>query len=609
MELRKAVISLLFVLLFSALALSQTVVRESFDHPVTIDKLGAAADGWAGSWAIDAADNGVEGRAVLAGNFFNYDALNWVLPYVGNHLAISRKAAWADHQRYKRVLATPFANEAGKQLWVSYLMDVQEPLPLGNAYFMVKLFSDGSEIMAIGKGGGRDANAPVFTCGSGWPGSSGDDVSNVEITAGPVWLVVRIDLSGGADPCRTFMWVDPDPTVEPDTMAAAVKRNSTIPGPVNTVGVEFGGDTAGGLIVFDEIRLASGFADLTAETPANPVMKESFDYPNSINAAGAAADGWAGSWAIDAADNGVEGRAVLAGNLFNYDALNWVLPYVGNHLAISRKAAWADHQRYKRVLATPFANEAGKQLWVSYLMDVQEPLPLGNAYFMVKLFSDASEIMAIGKGGGRDANAPVFTCGSGWPGGSGDDVSNVEITAGPVWLVVRIDLSGGADPCRTFMWVDPDPTVEPDTMAAAVKRNSTIPGPVNTVGIEFGGDTAGGLIVFDEIRLASGFADLSSEITSVEENGVRPQEFSLTQNYPNPFNPATRITYSLQSTGQVRLAVYDLLGREVAVLVDRVQGAGSHTQLFSGAGLPSGLYFYRLQTAAGTITRKMALTK
>ena len=146
-------------------------------------------------------------------------------------------------------------------------------------------------------------------------------------------------------------------------------------------------------------------------------------------------------------------------------------------------------------------------------------------------------------------------------------------------------------------------------MAAAVKRNSTIPGPVNTVGIEFGGDTAGGLIVFDEIRLASGFADLSSEITSVEEHGVRPQEFSLTQNYPNPFNPATRITYSLQSTGQVRLAVYDLLGREVAVLVDRVQGAGSHTQLFSGAGLPSGLYFYRLQTAAGTITRKMALTK
>jgi len=83
--------------------------------------------------------------------------------------------------------------------------------------------------------------------------------------------------------------------------------------------------------------------------------------------------------------------------------------------------------RYKRPLAATWPNEAGKHYWISYMIDIKEPLPAGNTYFMVKLYHDESELVAIGKGGGRDANAPVWTCGSGWPGGSGDDVSNVEL--------------------------------------------------------------------------------------------------------------------------------------------------------------------------------------
>jgi hypothetical protein len=92
--------------------------------------------------------------------------------------------------------------------------------------------------------------------------------------------------------------------------------------------------------------------------------------------------------------------------------------------------------------------------------------------------------------------------------------------------------------------------------------------------------------------------------------------FVLDQNYPNPFNPDTKIPYTLRSNGWVRLSVYNLLGQEVAVLVDGIQNQGLHEAVFSGTGLSSGTYFYRLsvmplaqQSASGVITKKMALVR
>lgn len=73
-----------------------------------------------------------------------------------------------------------------------------------------------------------------------------------------------------------------------------------------------------------------------------------------------------------------------------------------------------------------------------------------------------------------------------------------------------------------------------------------------------------------------------------------PTGFSLSQNYPNPFNPATVITYSVGDESDVRLAVYDLLGQEVAVLVDGWKTAGTYELPFDASGLASGPYIYRL---------------
>lgn len=97
---------------------------------------------------------------------------------------------------------------------------------------------------------------------------------------------------------------------------------------------------------------------------------------------------------------------------------------------------------------------------------------------------------------------------------------------------------------------------------------------------------------------------------SVEDPGqVVVNGYKLSQNYPNPFNPSTRISFELPNNGYVTLKVYDMLGREVAVLVDREMTSGSHTVNFSAANLASGSYVYQLASNGNVLTQKMVLLK
>jgi hypothetical protein len=82
-----------------------------------------------------------------------------------------------------------------------------------------------------------------------------------------------------------------------------------------------------------------------------------------------------------------------------------------------------------------------------------------------------------------------------------------------------------------------------------------------------------------------------------------PTEFSLSQNYPNPFNPATVVSYQLPVARRVRIAIYDILGREVAVLLDEQKAPGKYQVEFDGAKLSSGVYIYRL--TAGNFFRQI----
>jgi hypothetical protein len=99
-------------------------------------------------------------------------------------------------------------------------------------------------------------------------------------------------------------------------------------------------------------------------------------------------------------------------------------------------------------------------------------------------------------------------------------------------------------------------------------------------------------------------------VTSVRSlNGVVAKEYKLNQNYPNPFNPETTIRYSLKHAGLTQVEVYNILGEKVVTLVNGVQNAGTYEVKFSGNNLPSGIYFYSINTSEYRATKKMLLLK
>jgi hypothetical protein len=94
-----------------------------------------------------------------------------------------------------------------------------------------------------------------------------------------------------------------------------------------------------------------------------------------------------------------------------------------------------------------------------------------------------------------------------------------------------------------------------------------------------------------------------------EKNIKGPEYFQLQQNYPNPFNPSTRITYSIPQRSYISLKVYDVLGNEVAILIDEEKLAGEYEVVFVASGLSSGIYYYQLISGGNIETRKMLLIR
>jgi hypothetical protein len=105
-------------------------------------------------------------------------------------------------------------------------------------------------------------------------------------------------------------------------------------------------------------------------------------------------------------------------------------------------------------------------------------------------------------------------------------------------------------------------------------------------------------------------ADEFDKVTGITKDGsLVPEIFALLQNYPNPFNPTTVISYKLPVNSYVTLKVYDLLGREVATLVDETKDAGSYSVQWNASGFSSGIYFYRLEANEKREIKKMSLIK
>jgi hypothetical protein len=110
----------------------------------------------------------------------------------------------------------------------------------------------------------------------------------------------------------------------------------------------------------------------------------------------------------------------------------------------------------------------------------------------------------------------------------------------------------------------------------------------------------------------NGIPEVNEMIVTVTPSAnavIVPDDYALRQNYPNPFNPTTQISYDLREAGFVTLTVFDILGREVATLVNAQQSAASYTVEFDASNLSSGIYFYQLNVNDYTNLKKMVILK
>jgi hypothetical protein len=103
---------------------------------------------------------------------------------------------------------------------------------------------------------------------------------------------------------------------------------------------------------------------------------------------------------------------------------------------------------------------------------------------------------------------------------------------------------------------------------------------------------------------------LSEMVTLVESTPIDiPKQYSLGQNYPNPFNPSTTISFNLPSRSSVTLKIYDMLGKEIASLVNEELPPGAYSRTWNASGISSGVYFYHLKAGAFTETKRLILLR
>jgi hypothetical protein len=142
----------------------------------------------------------------------------------------------------------------------------------------------------------------------------------------------------------------------------------------------------------------------------------------------------------------------------------------------------------------------------------------------------------------------------------------------------------------------------PDSLRLRIKTSGGVPSGIYNIRVQ--GNGPNGTPVHERfIAVNVGFVGI------VNNNNGIPNEYSLSQNFPNPFNPATKISFKLPEAGNVKLVVFDLLGREVTVLVNEKLAAGSYTADWDAANYPSGVYFYRITSGSFSEIRKMILIK
>jgi hypothetical protein len=147
------------------------------------------------------------------------------------------------------------------------------------------------------------------------------------------------------------------------------------------------------------------------------------------------------------------------------------------------------------------------------------------------------------------------------------------------------------------------PQVASGSLSSACKCVLTLTDPVDARYVKFSVTPGSEWTFDDEYEVRNGSS------TGVNTEPVIPKEYSISQNYPNPFNPSTVINFQITQRGHVSLKVFNILGKEIAALVNEEKPAGSYSVNFNASSIPSGVYFYQIKSGSYSATKKMILMK
>lgn len=211
-----------------------------------------------------------------------------------------------------------------------------------------------------------------------------------------------------------------------------------------------------------------------------------------------------------------------------------------------------------------------------------------RARVYVKAASTGSSNIAFGvfKGSSTTVVNPVYT--------------DTIYKKGTTYLVVlKYNFVPGTTPndfCN--LWVNP--AIAPTEPAPALTDSSYTVSDlfsVGTVCLRQGTTTSSPSVIIDGIRLAKSWNAAIGQVTAVNDPANKVVEFRMNQNYPNPFNPTTKISYALPMAANVKITVFNTIGKEISTLLNSSQNQGYHELNFDASNLPSGMYFYRISVS------------
>jgi hypothetical protein len=318
-------------------------------------------------------------------------------------------------------------------------------------------------------------------------------------------------------------------------------------------------------------------------------VKESFDYElGDLDGMGSNTMGWDESWlATTGYVNVVDG--------------NLAPDTEGRHIETEADFAPAEVYRFRYLKDT--WPDSGRPYWMGFVFQRKDDGTI-SSWGGLSLMMDDTELLFMGSPWQKNA--------------IGIDCMGIQIATGIPdtvlsWLVMKFDMNGTAERDSIFLWVNPDPSVEPDTKLADGRGDWNGSNGFNRIRL---GNDAQYVLAYDMIRLGTSFDAVKPVGTSVDGHSRQtlPASPILMQNYPNPFNPSTIIAYTLYQTENVTLEIYSILGTKVRTLECKTQTAGEHTVQWNGLDdfgrvVPAGLYIYRLTAGQQRQTRKMILAR